>query len=205
MTTPDPDDTTPENCATKGSPLTSKSPLVRRAGRIGLSVTALALLAYVVRLALTPAPNAGFPAPAPRFTAMTIDATPVARTLGDYAGQALLVNIWATWCDPCREEMPSLQRLHEAYRDRGLRVVAISVDEAGSDELIREYVKEQGLTFEILHDAKSDVMGQFGVPGVPETFLISRTGMIVGSRFVRDWASAESRALVDSLLLAPSR
>ncbi len=177
---------------------------MKRVSQVAAAVVAVALIAYLARLALTPAVNLGVAVRAPRFVAMTVDRKPVPRTLDDYAGQPLLVNIWATWCDPCREEMPSLQRLHESYKDRGLKIVAISVDDPGSDDLIREFAKEKGLTFEILHDAKSDVLTQFLVRGVPETFLISREGAIVGSRFVADWASAASRALVDSLLFAHS-
>jgi peroxiredoxin len=96
--------------------------------------------------------------------------------------------------------MPSIQRLHEAYRERGLRVVAISVDERGAEPLLREFVAEHRLTFDVIHDEHSAVMTAYQVRGVPQTFLISRDGKIVGTRFVADWASAESRRLVDSLL-----
>ena len=93
-----------------------------------------------------------------------------------------------------------MDRLYRDYRDRGLRVVAVSIDEAGSDALIREFVQDHGLTFDILHDAKSNIMSLYGVLGVPQTFLISRGGKIVANRFAADWSSAESRSLVDSLL-----
>ncbi len=140
----------------------------------------------------------------PPFDAWTIDSLPTRRSLDDYAGQAILLNVWATWCDPCREEMPSIERLYQAYRDRGLRVVAVSIDDAGSAPLIREFVQEHHLTFDILHDPKSSIMRLYGVLGVPQTFLISRGGEIFRSRFVADWSSAESRALIDSLLRAGS-
>ncbi|MGQ0642562.1 MAG: peroxiredoxin family protein [Gemmatimonadaceae bacterium] len=137
---------------------------------------------------------------APRFTAWTLDTPGELRSLDDYAGHAVLLNVWATWCDPCREEMPSLERLHRDYGPRGLRIVAISIDDAGNEELIREFVRDHNLTFDILHDPKSDIMSLYGVLGVPQTFLISRDRRIVATRFVADWSSAASRALIDSLM-----
>ena len=147
------------------------------------------------------APPVARGAAAPRFVATTIDSTPRPRSLDDYRGRPLLLNVWATWCDPCREEMPSLQRLYESYKDRGLQVVAVSVDNTGDEGLIREFVAEHKLTFTILLDSKSAIMTQYQVRGVPQTFLISAAGEIRGTRFSADWASAESRALVERLLL----
>jgi cytochrome c-type biogenesis protein len=137
---------------------------------------------------------------APRFVATTLDSAPRIRTLDDYRGRPLLLNVWATWCDPCREEMPSLQRLYDAFKDRGLQVVAVSIDDPGNEGLIREYAAEHKLSFDILHDGKAAIMSQYEVRGVPESFLISATGEIRGTRFVADWSSAESRALVERLL-----
>ena len=144
-------------------------------------------------------PAASGPA-APRFTAMTIDSTPKARSLDDYRGRPLLVNLWATWCAPCQAEMPSLEGLHQAYRGRGLVVVAISIDDANLDPLIREFARERKLTFEILHDASTSVMALFKADGLPQSFLVSRSGRVVATRAALDWASPAARALVDSLL-----
>ncbi len=137
---------------------------------------------------------------APRFAARSIDSLAQERTLDDYAGEPLFLNVWATWCDPCREEMPSIERMYRDYRRRGLRVVAISIDDAGQLPLVHEFVQEHGLTFEILHDANAQMMPQYQMLGVPQTFLISRRGQIVATRFVADWSAPTSRALVDSLL-----
>ena len=98
--------------------------------------------------------------------------------------------------------MPSMQRLYEAYKDRGLRVVAISVDDRGNERLIREFAAEHHLTFDILHQGASDIMTIFQVRGVPQTFLLSREGNVVATRFVTDWSSPESRRLVDSLFFS---
>ncbi|MEW5919020.1 MAG: TlpA disulfide reductase family protein [Gemmatimonadota bacterium] len=137
---------------------------------------------------------------APRFAAWTLDSPPQMRSLDDYEGQPILLNVWATWCDPCREEMPSMERLHRDYAPRGLRIVAVSIDDPGNEPLIREFVQQHQLTFDILHDPKSDIMAQYGVIGVPQTFLISRERRIMATRFVADWNSATSRALIDSLM-----
>lgn len=138
---------------------------------------------------------------APRFVARTLTDPAVTRSLDDYLGSPLLLNVWATWCDPCREEMPSLERLYREYRGRGLRIVAISIDDASQVELIREFVDEHALTFDVLHDPGSAVMRQYPVRGVPQTFLITRDGAIVATRYAEDWYADPVRALVDSLLL----
>ena len=142
---------------------------------------------------------------APLFVAATLDSTPTSRTLSDYSGHPLLLNIWATWCGPCRAEMPSLERLYRDYAPKGLRIAAVSIDDPGSDQLIREFVNEHHLTFDVLHDGKAGIMTQYQIGGLPETFLISRRGDIVGTRFSADWSSPESRALVDALLRAGMR
>ncbi len=164
-------------------------------------VIPLALIA--LGWALTrPAQPAGARAPAaPTFVAQTLDSVAVPRTGADYAGMPMLLNVWATWCDPCREEMPSLQRLHESHGPRGLKVVAVSVDDRGNEGLIREFVASYGLTFDILHDPSSAIMDSLKVRGVPSTYLINRRGELVATRFVEDWSSSQNRALVDSLLL----
>lgn len=160
---------------------------------------ALALAALVLRTDAPPLPaTAG--APAPDFVAFTLDSPPARRTLADYAGQPVLLNVWATWCDPCREEMPSFERLYRDYRERGLRLVAVSVDDAGATQLVRDFAREHDLTFDILQDPSADILAQYAVRGVPETFLMSRAGNIVARRFVLDWDAPASRVLVDSLL-----
>ncbi len=81
---------------------------------------------------------------APPFAARTLEAAPRTKTLADYRGQVVLLNVWATWCPPCREEMPSIQALHEAYGPAGLKVVAVSIDDPGTEANIREFVRAYG-------------------------------------------------------------
>jgi thiol-disulfide isomerase/thioredoxin len=138
---------------------------------------------------------------APAFAAQTLDARPATRTLADYRGQVVLLNIWATWCAPCRAEMPSIQALHEAYGDKGFRVVAVSVDGAGEEQKIRDFMREYGLTFEVLHNPAGDVQRLYQTTGVPESFVIGPDGVIrkkvIGAV---DWHSEANRALVARLV-----
>jgi cytochrome c biogenesis protein CcmG/thiol:disulfide interchange protein DsbE len=123
--------------------------------------------------------------PAPEFVATTLGGED--RTLADYQGKVVLLNIWATWCPPCREEMPSMERLYGRLADTDFEIVAVSVDAAlpgsigwggniGGD--VPAFVEEFGLTFPILHDASGAVADTYQATGLPESFLIGRDGMI---------------------------
>jgi cytochrome c biogenesis protein CcmG, thiol:disulfide interchange protein DsbE len=139
--------------------------------------------------------------PAPDFRAVTVDSTPRVRTLADYRGQVVLLNVWATWCAPCRVEMPSMEALHRDFGPRGLRVVAVSVDQIAGPPQIREFARELGLTFEILHDSAQNIVRTYHVNGYPQSFVIGRDGTVrrkwIGPE---DWNSASNRALVTALL-----
>ena len=137
---------------------------------------------------------------APDFQAVPLDdAAP--KTLADYRGDVVLVNIWATWCAPCRIEMPSIQALHEGYGPRGLKIVAVSIDERGQSEAIREFAKEYNLTFDVLHDRTADIRSDYQTGGIPETFVIGRDG-VIRKRWIgpADWNSPANRALIEQLL-----
>jgi peroxiredoxin len=139
--------------------------------------------------------------PAPEFRAVTVDSTPRVRTLADYKGHVVLLNVWATWCGPCRVEMPSMEALHRDFGSKGLKVVAISIDQIAGPPQIREFAHELGLTFEILHDSAQHVVRDYRVNGYPQSFVIGRDGTIrrkwIGPE---DWNSASNRALVTALL-----
>jgi cytochrome c biogenesis protein CcmG, thiol:disulfide interchange protein DsbE len=140
---------------------------------------------------------------APNFRAATVDSTPRMRTLADYAGHVVLLNIWATWCAPCRVEMPSMEALHRDFGSKGLRVVAVSIDQIAGAPEIRQYARELGLTFEILHDSSQAISRAYQVQGYPQSFIIGRDGTIrrkwIGPE---DWNSASNRALMTTLLSA---
>ena len=141
---------------------------------------------------------------APDFRARTIDGAPVTKTLANYKGEIVLLNVWATWCLPCRTEMPSIQALHDRYAARGLKIVAVSVDNPGSEEGIRRFRDQYGLTFEILHDETGKIRQDYQTTGVPETFVIGRDGVIRKKVIAADnWDSPANRALFGELLGVP--
>jgi peroxiredoxin len=122
------------------------------------------------------APGIGDPAP-PGYGAPVLGGDTL--RLVQLRGDPVMLNVWATWCPPCREEMPGLQALHERYGGRGLQVVAVSIDSRGSEPTIEAFLQEYGVTFTILHDVAEDISTQFRTPGVPATFLLDRDGIIV--------------------------
>ena len=141
---------------------------------------------------------------APDFRATTVDGVPVTKTIADYKGDVVLLNIWATWCLPCRTEMPSIQALHDRFATKGLKVVAVSIDNPGTTEEIQKFRDEYGLTFDILHDASGVIKRDYQTTGVPETFVIGRDGVIRKKVIAAaDWDSPANRALFAQLLGVP--
>jgi cytochrome c biogenesis protein CcmG, thiol:disulfide interchange protein DsbE len=138
---------------------------------------------------------------APPIQATTLDGTKREKTLADYKGRVVLLNVWATWCEPCRVEMPSIEKLYHEFGPQGLVVIGVSVDDPGSEDRIRDFVKEYGLTFEILHDPNQRTKTNYQISGYPETFIIGREGTIrkkvIGAA---DWSSEANRALIRELL-----
>src|SRR5687768_2916004 len=125
--------------------------------------------------------------PAPEYAAPDLTGDTVA--LAALRGQAVLLNVWATWCAPCREEMPELQALHERFGTRGLRVLGVSVDASGSEDPIRYFLEEFGVSFTILHDPGDRVSRVFRLTGVPETFLIRSEERRVGKECRSRWSA----------------
>ena len=120
--------------------------------------------------------------------------------LADYEGKIVLLNFWATWCMPCRAEMPGMETLWQNYKEQGLVVAAVSVDE-GSRGRIETFSKLFDLSFPILLDPESKVSDLYKVSNMPTSFLIDRNGKII-SRIVgtEEWASPEAIQLVEKLL-----
>ncbi len=139
---------------------------------------------------------------APDFQgAVTLDIPPRPRNITDYRGDVVLLNLWATWCGPCEVEMPSIESLHRRLRDRGLRVVAVSVDDPGNEARIRQFVASHGLTFEVLNEGSGQIENDYQTAGIPSTYLIDRQGVIrlkvIGAA---DWDAPERRAQIESVL-----
>ena len=137
---------------------------------------------------------------APQFVAATLDPAPKPRTLADYKGQVVLVNVWATWCAPCRHEMPSMQALYKDFAPRGFKIAAVSIDDAGTEQRVRDFAKEFGLTFDILHDPSGRIQQIYQTTGVPENFLIGADGVIRKKAYAQDWNSEANRTLIGRLL-----
>jgi len=138
-------------------------------------------------------------AAAPDFSAIDL-ATARPASLETYRGKVLLINVWATWCHPCRLEMPSMERLHRRFADTDFRVVAVSIDRDGP-AVVQAFVHELGLTFDVLHDRAGSIERLYQTTGVPETFVIDRHGIIV-QRIIgaADWDTPATDALVRRLL-----
>ena len=144
---------------------------------------------------------------APNFRAVDLQGRPV--SLDDLRGEVVFLNVWATWCPPCREEMPSMQRLYERLGPEGLRIVAVSIDAApgrsdaagrpGGDVAV--FAKEYGLTFDIWHDPSGKIQQTYRTTGVPESFVIDRNGIIVKKVIgATDWDSEANTQLFRRLL-----
>ena len=143
------------------------------------------------------------PVPAPLETFAALDGTPV--RLADFKGRVVLVNFWATWCPPCIREMPSLDRLQAALKDRDLAVLAVSIDRGGA-KVIVPFAERLGLEhLGIYHDAKGALFQAFGVTGLPTSFLIDRRGRIVGAYpGPAEWDGPEARVLIEHYLRQPA-
>jgi cytochrome c biogenesis protein CcmG, thiol:disulfide interchange protein DsbE len=114
---------------------------------------------------------------APAYSAVTLEGDPVA--LADLRGDAVLLNVWATWCAPCRIEIPELQALHEQHGDRGLRVVGVTVDSRHAMDDVRAFIDEFGMTYDVWWDPDHDALNRFRAAGVPFSTLIDRDGRVV--------------------------
>jgi len=120
--------------------------------------------------------------------------------LSDYKGKVVLLNFWATWCGPCRVEMPSMEIVYQDLKDEGFEILAISSDPQGSI-VTRPFVESKALTFPILHDADYRVSGTYGIRTLPMSFLIDRQGTLRHRVFgARDWHSEQARELIKNLL-----
>jgi cytochrome c biogenesis protein CcmG/thiol:disulfide interchange protein DsbE len=127
--------------------------------------------------------------PAPDFSFSDLDGKRVG--LSDYKGKVVLVNIWATWCPPCREEMPSMQKLYEKFKGKGFEILAVSIDATGR-KAVTPFVQKLNLTFPVLLDPKGKIQGLYRITGVPESFIVDREGILVNKVIgPMDWSGPE--------------
>jgi thiol-disulfide isomerase/thioredoxin len=135
---------------------------------------------------------------APNFSLASLEGKRV--DLRNLKGKVVFINFWATWCGPCKEEMPSMEALHQQYRDKDFVFLTISVDYGGLSP-VKEFIGKKRYTFPVLIDPKGETLDLFEVKGIPMTFVIDKKGRLRGKASgSRDWKSPEIIALVNFLL-----
>jgi len=135
---------------------------------------------------------------APDFTLPSLDGQTV--RLSDLRGKAVLLNFWATWCAPCRLEMPTIDKAYQEYKSRGLEILAVSLD-AGSNSVVKNFMQELKLDFPVLLDPNMEVLRLYRQFSIPATFLIDKQGIVRHRELgYRDWTDPESRRLLEAIL-----
>jgi thiol-disulfide isomerase/thioredoxin len=138
----------------------------------------------------------GAPPPSPRegFSAPDFDLDLLGGgqvTLSEFRGQAVMINIWASWCPPCREEMPAIQNVYEDYRDQGLVILAVNTTYQDRETDAAAFVRELGLTFPVPLDRDGSVSRRYQLRGLPSTYFVDRQGVInsvvVGGPMSETW------------------
>ncbi len=138
--------------------------------------------------------------PAPAYAATTMDGTPI--SLADKKGEVVLLNVWATWCKPCRQEIPALDSLHREFAARGLLVAGVSIDVIDDTARIAGFARELGASYALWLDPDDRVSNTFRAIGVPSTFLIDREGVLRWQHMGAVTASdVKLRAVLDSALV----
>ena len=135
---------------------------------------------------------------APNFILETVTGEKI--SLKDFKGKAVLLNFWATWCEPCKKELPSMQRIYEELSSEGVEVVAISIDR-NKKERVKQYIKNHNLTFPILLDPGQKVRKDYFILGLPTSYLIGIDGKLKG--FIsgaREWDSNASKEMFSTLM-----
>jgi len=119
--------------------------------------------------------------------------------LAGQRGKPVLINFWATWCAPCREEMPAMERLYLRHRQRGFVLLAVSVDSDAS--LVKPFLEKHKLTFPVTLDAKMDLANAYGVRALPASFVVDRNGYLTAVALgPRAWDNKAAHTLVEGLL-----
>ena len=128
---------------------------------------------------------------APEFSLSDLSGNAV--RLANFKGRVVFLNVWATWCEPCREEMPAMQSLYTHLHGPDFEMLAVNADQ-GDRAVVERFVREHALTFPVLPDPDLQIADRYRVTGYPETFIIDRNGRVVDHELgPRDWNSAASR------------
>jgi peroxiredoxin len=136
--------------------------------------------------------------PAPEFSLADLKGNAV--RLANLKGKVVFVNVWATWCEPCRQEMPAMQALYETLAGGDFTMLAVNSDQSGRD-VVEKFVATLELTFPVLPDPDLQVAGRYKVTGYPETFVIDRNGTVVAHEIgPRHWDAPASVAAFKKLI-----
>lgn len=137
---------------------------------------------------------------APDFRAIDLATGDSVSFREHYEGAVTLVNIWATWCIPCRVEMPGMDSVYQSLAPRGFKIAAVSIDEGSPDD-VRAFGQELNISFDLLHDRSNRIRDAYQTTGVPESFLINKDGIIV-KRLIGEhaWNSPVNRSLIERLV-----
>ncbi len=98
--------------------------------------------------------------------------------LSDLKGKVVILDFWATWCGPCRETIPHVKTIYEKYKDKGVEVIGINMDESSKIDAVVEFIKTNGMKYQVISDAKGNVASQYGVTSIPRFFIIDKNGYI---------------------------
>lgn len=139
--------------------------------------------------------------PAPEFRFPGIDGKMV--SLSDYRGKVVLVNVWATWCPPCVDEMPSMEKLYLALKGENFELLAVSIDALGT-KVVAPFMKKYNLSFPALMDTDGSIQTLYQTTGVPESFIIDQEGILIQKIIgPRDWAKPEIVNFFRNLIQKP--
>jgi cytochrome c biogenesis protein CcmG/thiol:disulfide interchange protein DsbE len=158
--------------------------LLLQAASIGLVAVLIGIFAWRLvgedrAAGLGDSVNDGERPSAPAFTLERLDGKGEI-SLASYRGKAVVLNFWASWCEPCKEESEVLERAWQEYRDRGVVFVGIDAMDAAGEA--RQFAERYGLSYPLVYDGPGETVGRYGVTGFPETWFVSRDGRLVGER-----------------------
>jgi len=144
----------------------------------------------------TPAPAPQVGKPAPDFQLPNLEGQSI--SLSDFRGKPVLLNFWATWCSPCRFEMPFIQDIFEESSDTGLVILAVDIGETPSR--VRDFIQSGNFSFPVLLDTSQDVALEYNVRGIPSTFLIDKNGIIQAIRVGAFPSMVEIKKSLDKII-----
>jgi thiol-disulfide isomerase/thioredoxin len=160
-----------------------------------MSLIRFGLVLTILLVGCSPPPTARLGGPAPDFTLPSVDGTAV--QLSTFRGRPVWINFWATWCGPCREEMPAMQELYEQYRDQGLVILAVDMEEDAAT--VRRWIEQGGYTFTFVLDGDGQQVKRWNVVAAPTSYFVAPDGVIRDQK-LGAISRAEMEAKVQSLL-----